>query len=148
MSAFNKLNATGDLSKVGAKHSAADQALLDSAHDCLAKLGVGCGVGKAGARHSQDTIAKLTTAHANIVAAGGSCTASDVNNEGAVSPPSAFDQPPLTGPGKRAGTLDDFRKLAPEVAGAALAALQKTDPESAALILVAMAHTNPAIGWP
>ncbi|HEY1257771.1 MAG TPA: DUF6582 domain-containing protein [Stellaceae bacterium] len=51
------------------------QALMDVAHDCVAKLtdGVCCITAKAGVRHSQETMGYLGAAHDHLVAAGAAC---------------------------------------------------------------------------
>ena len=59
------------------KRGKGHQALMDVAHDCVAKLTDGgcCATTKAGARHSRETMGHLTAAHDHLVAAGAECDA-------------------------------------------------------------------------
>jgi phage head maturation protease len=57
------------------KRESGYQALIDVAHNCVARLmdGACCAAAKAGARHSQETMERLAEAHDHLVAAGAEC---------------------------------------------------------------------------
>jgi phage head maturation protease len=90
------------------KRGKGHQALMDVAHDCVAKLTdrMCCTATKAGARHSRETMGYLGAAHDHLVAAGAACdrtAASEEETEGT-----------RLEPGKGARSADLMKALADE----------------------------------
>jgi hypothetical protein len=65
------------------KRGSGHQALIDVAHDCVARLtdGASCAADKVGARHSHETLRALAEAHDHLVAAGAKCDAAGFGAE-------------------------------------------------------------------
>jgi hypothetical protein len=65
------------------KRGQGHQALMDVAHDCVAKLtdGVCCLAAKVGVRHSKETLGYFAKAHDHLVAAGAKCTVTGMTDE-------------------------------------------------------------------
>ncbi len=63
------------LAKMGVRLNKTDKEHLDSAHDHVSKMGIGCGMAKAGARHSKADAELLTQAHDAMTKAGADCPA-------------------------------------------------------------------------